>query len=114
MTVRSRRYAVWSDGTVLPEARGHGLMRFLTSGSRERTRELDLGYLAALAPTNPFPVARARAGVDQRGGEADEWVTIVLRPRLRFRGEGRLRKAQAALAGRKRRRRAAEFVREDG
>jgi hypothetical protein len=114
MGARSRRYAFWGDATVLPEARGQGLMRFLTNGSLGETRALDLGFLGTLAPSNPKPVDVAQANLAVLGGNADEWVTLPLRPRLRFRGEGRLRKLQVALSGRIRRRRAIEFPAEDG
>jgi hypothetical protein len=107
------RFALSTDTTLIPSARGQRAVWVLMFAAYDVMRERGVGFLGTLAPTNPIKMETLAPVVEQFGGHVEEWSTIVLRTPLRFRGQGRLRRVWSVLGGR-RRHRPAVRVRPDG
>lgn len=102
--LRTRRYALWTDATVLPEYRRRRLMWILTRDCWALTADLGLGFIGTSAPSNPAPEEYAERAMEDIDITRDEWLTVPLQATVRFRGQGKLRTAFAVMAGRRRRR----------
>jgi hypothetical protein len=107
------RFALSTDTTLIPSARGQRAVWILMFAAYDEMRERGVGFLGTLAPTNPIKMETLAPAVEGFGGHIEDWSTIVLRTPVRFRGQGRLRSAWSVLGGR-RRHRAAVRVRPDG
>ena len=102
--LRTRRFVLWTDATVPPEHRRRRLMWVLAEASHSLTKSLGLGYACTTAPSNPVPEEQTARAIADLPVDADTWMTAPLAVRVRFRGQGRLRRLLWAVGGRRRRR----------
>ncbi len=102
---RSRDFLMWGGLTVEPGCRGQGIGLSLAMSAICETRDLELGACMIRGTTNPMSYRQLAPGIEMGALEAELWTEIPLRPPLRFRGHGRLRRALETLEGRARRRR---------
>ncbi len=100
---RSPRYLLWGGLTVHPEYRRRGIGNDLVAACRAVTKVMGLGVCGVRAATNPMSFRQFRSGIESGAITGGIWAEIPLRPPIRFRGQGKLRKAIERLEGHPRR-----------
>ena len=90
----SRRWAMWDELTVVPDARREGLGWALVHRGAQETSRRDRRWMTPKHPSNPM------AFPDELGAESGEYVAVGLLRRRRFPGQLRMRRTMGRLEDR--------------